>query len=71
MDWRSAGKSMAFCLRLICRLIVANRATHNAHAGEMASLEKQINEWKLRIACEEKGEPFVPPKENEMEEEEK
>lgn len=50
---------------------MANRATHNAHAGEMASLEKQINEWKLRIACEEKGEPFVPPKENEMDEEEK
>lgn len=50
---------------------MANRATHNAHAGEMTSLEKQINEWKLRIACEEKGEPFVPPKENEMDEEEK
>ena len=48
---------------------MANRATHNAHAGEMTSLEKQINEWKLRIACEEKGEPFVPPKENEMDEE--
>lgn len=69
MDWRSVRKSGIFIAYLFCRLIVANRATHNAHAGEMVSLEKQINEWKLRIACEEKGEPFVPPKENEMDEE--
>ena len=68
MDWRSGRNSSAIDAYSLCRLIVANRATHNAHAKEVEALEKQIEEWRMRISCEEKGEPVAPVAGNEMEE---
>jgi hypothetical protein len=41
-----------FYCSLTHRLIIANRATHNQHEKELEELEKQIVEWKQKIAEE-------------------
>lgn len=52
MGWRNESKSISIKFIFINRLIVANRATNNKHAAELEALEKQIIEWKARIASE-------------------